>query len=132
MKLKQRHIWLCILCIYFGAVLTVCLIRPESLPEVQPDLWGIPIDKVAHFLMFFPYPIIAYRTFRPTFSSRWIHLLVLAAIFAAGTGIAMGTERLQGMSEYRSFEMEDFYADILGMECSAVITALCIIFRKQL
>ena len=82
--------------------------------------------------MFFPYPIIAYRTFRPAFSSRWAHLLVLAAIFAAGTGIAMGTERLQGMSEYRSFEMEDFYADILGMECSAVITALCIIFRKQL
>ena len=57
--------------------------------------------------------------------------MVLFAVFATGIGLAMGTEQLQGLSEYRSYEIEDFYADILGMECSTFLTALCIIFRKD-
>lgn len=57
--------------------------------------------------------------------------MVLFAVFAIGIGLAMGTEQLQSLSEYRSYEVEDFYADIFGMECSAFLTALYIIFRKD-
>lgn len=131
MKFKRRYIWIIILCLYFAAVMALCLMRPEAIPEINRDLWGIPMDKVAHFLMFFPYPAIAYITFRPYDTRKWLHLMVLFAVFATGIGLAMGTEQLQGLSEYRSYEIEDFYADILGMECSTFLTALCIILRKD-
>lgn len=130
MKLERRHIWYGILCVYFAAVLLLCLIRPESLPEAGLDLWGIPLDKIAHFLMFFPYPVIAYIAFKPESKRKWIHLLILFAVFTAGLFLAIGTEKLQGLSEYRSYEITDFYADVFGMECSAFLTFLYIIFKK--
>ena len=131
MKIRKRYIWAFILCCYFAAVLMICLAKPEDIPTIQISFFGIPTDKIAHFLMFLPYPAIAYAVFRPAEGNRWRHIAVLAAIFAAGLGLAMGTERLQGLSEYRSYEIEDFYADVLGMELSAFITALHIIFLKN-
>lgn len=130
MKLGRRHIWLGILCVYFIAVLFLCLIRPESIPEASIDLWGIPMDKIAHFLIFLPYPFIAYLAFKPRNHKKWLHLLVLLAVFTAGLFLAIGTEKLQGLSEYRSYEITDFYADVFGMECSTFLTAICIILRK--
>lgn len=130
MKLERRHIWFGILCVYFAAVLLLCLLRPESFPEASIYIWGIPLDKIAHFLMFLPYTVIAYIAFKPESERKWIHLLVLLAVFAAGILLAMGTEKLQGLSEYRSYEITDFYADVFGMECSAFLTFLYIIFKK--
>jgi VanZ family protein len=131
MKLWKRYLLAFLLCVYFAAVLCLCLFRPENLPEMNQVFLGIPIDKVAHFLMFLPYPVLAYLTFRPEDGRRRIRLIVLLSVFAMGIALAMGTEKLQGLSEYRSFEIEDFYADVLGMECSAFIMALLIIFRKR-
>ena len=109
----------------------LCLMRPGTIPEMSSELWGIPMDKIAHFLMFFPYPVIAYITFKPDDRRNWPHLLVLLAVFSTGIGLAMGTEKLQGLSEYRSYEVTDFYADVLGMELSTFLVALYIIFRKK-
>lgn len=131
MKLNKRHIWALVLCCYFAVVLILCLGRPERIPALERAILGIPIDKIAHFLMFLPYPIIAYIAFRPSRGKKWRHLLVLTAVFAAGVVLAMGTEQLQGLSEYRSYEVEDFYADILGMKLSSLVTALYIIFKKD-
>ena len=131
MKLKKRYIWAFILCCYFAVVLTLCLVKPQQIPTLDRTILGIPADKVAHFLMFLPYPAIAYIAFRPSEGRKWRHLLVLIAVFATGTALAMGTEQLQGLSQYRSYEITDFYADVLGMECSALLTALYIIFKKD-
>lgn len=131
MKLKKRYIWTIILCCYFAAVLTLCLVRPEHMPTLERSILGIPADKIAHFLMFLPYPVIAYTAFKPSEGGKWRHLMILIAVFAVGIGLAMGTEQLQGLSEYRSYEIEDFYADVFGMECSALLTGLYIIFKKK-
>ena len=131
MKLKKRHIWAVVLCCYFAVILMLCLARPQHMAVLERSLWGIPMDKIAHFLMFLPYSTIAYIAFRPETGKKWRHLLVLLAVLAIGTGLAMGTEQLQGLSEYRSYEIEDFYADVIGMECSALVTALYIIFKKD-
>lgn len=130
MKLNKRYIWAFVLCCYFAVVLILCLARPQSIPSLEKFMWGVPVDKIAHFLMFMPYPVIAYTVFKPSEGKKWRHIVVLAAVFALGIGLAMGTEQLQGMSDYRSYEIEDFYADVLGMEFSAFITALYIVFKK--
>lgn len=131
MKLKKRYIWAVVLCCYFAAVLTLCLVRSQQIAFLERSLWGIQADKIGHFLMFLPYSVIAYIAFRPETGKKWRHILTLLAVLGAGIGLAMGTEQLQGLSEYRSYEIEDFYADVLGMECSALVTALYIIFKKD-
>ena len=117
---------------YIVAVLCLTLLDlSDKTPELPKYFLGIPMDKIAHFLMFLPYPVIAYIAFRPSGERKWAHLLVLTAVFAVGIGMAIGTERLQGLADYRSYEIEDFYADVFGMECSSLITALYIIIKKH-
>jgi VanZ family protein len=81
--------------------------------------------------MFLPFPILAYLTFIPENNKRWVHFIVLLAVFAVGIGLAMGTEQLQSLLPYRSYDIEDFYADIFGMECSTILTAIYITFSKK-
>lgn len=131
MKLKKRHISLMLFCGYIAAVAYICFARPESIPEFKPDLFGIPIDKIVHFTMFLPFPPLAYTAFCPARNEKWLHLIILAVIFFIGTGLALGTEKIQGLSEFRSYEIEDFYADVMGMEVSTVITAILIIFKRR-
>lgn len=131
MKTGRRHIWITALCVYFAAVVYLCLMRPDDMPQVQFDLFGIPIDQVVHFTMFFPFPILAYAAFRPEGMKKIVHMAVLLTILVAGAGIAIGTEKLQGLSEYRSYEITDFYADMLGMMLSSVITALFVMLKKS-
>ncbi len=131
MKQNARYIWAALFCIYIATVAYLCFAKPDNLPTVQPDLWGIPIDKVAHFMMFFPYPIVAYGTFRPFKNGLSSCLIILAVIYVAGIGLATGTEYLQGLSEYRSRDIKDFYADTIGMSCSAVLTLAYILVTKN-
>ncbi len=131
MRPGRKHIWGMILCLYIAAVAYLCFAEPDELPKVHPDLWGIPFDKAVHFLMFFPFPIAAYGTFMPDGNKKWTHILVLAAVCAAGAGLAIGTEHIQGLTEYRSQDINDFYADILGMGTAAIITLIYILTRKN-
>lgn len=130
MKLKDRHIWAVLFCLYIFLVAYLCFMRPDELPQVRPDLWGIPIDKVVHFIMFSPYPILAYAAFRPVGMKKSRHILILIIILATGTGVAIGTEKLQGISEFRSYEITDFYADMAGMAFSTLLTAVYILMNK--
>lgn len=128
---KKRLIGIFVLCCYFAAVLILCMAKPQQIPLLEEVLWGIKADKIVHFLMFMPYPMIAYNAFRPDGGEKWRDLTVLAAVFAAGIGAAMATELLQGISEYRSYETEDFYADVLGMMSCVFVMTLFIILKKR-
>lgn len=130
MKISERHIWIALLCIYIAAIAYLCFMCPDDMPEIRPDLWGIPIDKVMHFIMFFPYPVLAYAAFRPAAGKRMVHLAVLVIILVTGAGVALGTEHIQGLIEYRGYDMKDFYADMIGMSCSALLTSLYILTIK--
>ncbi|MBR2064368.1 MAG: VanZ family protein [Bacteroidales bacterium] len=130
MNQSNRNTRAVIFCLYILLVAYLCFMRPDELPQVRPDLWGIPIDKVVHSIMFFPYPILAYAAFRPIGMKRSRHIMVLLIILATGAGVAMGTEKLQGLSEYRSYEITDFYADMAGMALSTLLTAAYILIKK--
>ncbi len=132
MNITKRHIWIVLFLLYMAAVAYLCFMKPDDIPEISPDLWGIPIDKAAHFLMFFPYTIIAYGAFRPFRDRTLNHILILSAVFAAGVGIAIGTEYLQGISEYRSYDIKDFYADLIGISSSAAMVLVYILLRHKL
>ena len=44
---------------YIVAVLVLCFAKFPSTDDVPTELWGIPMDKIVHFLMFFPLPLLA-------------------------------------------------------------------------
>ena len=59
MTRKQLILARIVFAVYILAVLVLCFGKFESTEDVPMDLWGIPTDKVVHFLMFFPFPLQA-------------------------------------------------------------------------
>lgn len=115
MALSKRHISILALCIYIATICIMCFIRPSSFPDTPMELWGIGVDKFVHFLMFLPFPILAYYSFSK--EAKFVILL-------AGCIFALATECVQGMSEYRSFELGDLAADMLGLISGSTITLI--------
>jgi VanZ family protein len=130
MKFRKRYIWLVILFIYICSVAYLCFMKTDEMPTIDPYLWGIPVDKLVHFAMFFPYPFLAYAAFQPHDKRRYIHFIVLLIVVIVGAGLAVGTEQIQGILEYRSYDIADYMADMIGMGSSAFIIALYVLFRK--
>ena len=131
MKLKIKHIPSIMLCIYIVVVAVLCFMKTDSLPSVELHFLGIPIDKLAHFIMFVPFPVLAYMTFWPTNAGKPGKMGVLIVIMAAGTGLAKATERIQSMLSYRTGDPMDFMADMTGILIGSLIIAAYILLKKE-
>lgn len=107
--------------IYLAVVLFLCFGHFRSLPQAPREFFGLEADKIVHFLMFLPFPVLAYLAFsRPSHKAR--HSLLLAVcILAAGAVFAAGTELIQGLIPYREADNSDFLADFLALCLSAVV-----------
>ena len=105
---------------YICAVGFLCFGHFEDMPDVATTIFGIPTDKVVHFSMFFPFPLLAYATFGRKTKGRWNSILFILAIFLAGCILGIATELGQGLTDYRSCDINDFRADSLGMALSSV------------
>lgn len=128
---RLRHISLALFCIYVIAVILLCVIKAESLPELPKSFLGIPLDKMVHFLMFMPFPVLGYMSFKPyNKGSSWKDFAVLAVLCILGAGFALSTEKIQSLTSYRSYEQADVLADFIGLSTGALMV-LILIFRKQ-
>ena len=97
----------------------------------MPSLWfGLPADKVGHFLMFMPFPILAFLTFETEGMTVGRKFLLLAVLMTVGAGLAMGTEHIQAQLAYRAAETGDFYADAAGLVIGGA-AVLLFILRKD-
>ena len=131
MKLKIRHISFILLCIYIAAVAVLCFMKTDSLPSVELYFLGIPMDKIVHFLMFAPFPILAYMTFWPSKAGKAGKLSILTVIVTVGAGMAKATERIQTMLGYRMGDPADFMSDMAGILAGALVIAAYILFKKE-
>ena len=83
MKCKFSSILFRILLVaYIGAVAYLCFARPDRLPDVQRNFFNIPADKLAHFAMFFPLPIIAFFAYDRKTTGVWISLATVISVCA--------------------------------------------------
>jgi len=110
---------------YVALVLYLCFARFDNMPSVPMDMFGIPLDKVAHFLMFFPYPFLFCTAFYRADGTAGRSFRVLVAGLASGLLLALLTELGQGLTDYRSKDFWDFIADSAALACS-FLTALVI------
>lgn len=115
-----------ILALYIIVLAFLCFGNFSSIQQAPKTILGIPSDKVVHFLMFLPFPILSYLSF-DCFSSRFSKaILAIAVTFLVGAALAASTELGQGLTAYRSADSHDFVADLIGLG----IGTICIIVSK--
>lgn len=110
--------------VFFLYLIAICFLlfaTADNLPSISSTIWGLPTDKVAHFLMFFPFPILAFMSSNRVSKKIWHPLLFALVLFALGGAVAAITESIQGLLGYRSAELSDFKVDVLAMGISAVL-----------
>ena len=117
-KLFARIVFL----LYLAALLYLCFGKFSGLSSVPRSFFGIESDKVVHFLMFLPFPILFYMAFGWRTSRPWHSILLALGILGLGTLIAAGTECIQGLIPYRALDSSDFLADLIALCISSVIT----------
>lgn len=127
--MKRKAIFITVFVIYLAAVIYLCLMKPDNLPQTELYLFGLPIDKVAHFLMFLPFPALAYMMLWEKGRKTWAELLILLSCLAVGVGLAFLTEHLQAMTQYRSSDIKDIYADMTGLGIGCIVVLINIAIK---
>ena len=122
---KRNILTLALLVVYLGMVGWCCFGHFSDLPDIgQDNLFGIPMDKVVHFLMFFPFPILCYLAFSGMTGRPRHTVLAVGLVFLAGCLIAAGTKIGQSFTSYRSGDALDFVADTLALAISSIIVMI--------
>lgn len=126
-KIRSRKTYIALFCIYLAAVAVACFTKPSNLPDLGAgSFMGIPMDKVLHFILFLPFPILASMSLINLQKNKVANLIILLVISLTGIGIAYATEAIQAQIGYRSYDMKDLYADSLGISVGALLTAMII------
>ena len=129
----RRRTWARILFVlYLVAVAWLCFGNFSSTPDVPRSFWGIPTDKLVHFLMFFPYPILSFFAFDPLTKNVRSTLIWTAVTFLTGCAVAGITEIVQAkFLPYRTGDLADFTADRLALAASSAIVCIIDILKQK-
>ena len=121
---KKRNIYILVLIVYLTLVGWLCFGNFSSAPTVTENFLGIPTDKIIHFLMFLPFPLILAGIFKGKTKRPVNSLLIVLAFFLAGCILAAGTEIGQHFTGYRVADSSDFFADGLGLAVGSLLAII--------
>lgn len=107
---------------YLAAVLFLCFGKFDSTPDVPRSLLGIPADKLVHFCLFFPFPILAFLAFDKYTETPRASFLFSGITWVLGMVLAFGTEWGQAhMTTWRSGDPLDLTADALAITLATIL-----------
>lgn len=124
MSKVTRIISIHLLIAYIAFICYLCFATADSFPSIDLNFFGLPMDKVAHFLMFFPVPYLLFFSFFNYRKKFWCIIRNVLLIFVFGCVMAAATEFIQGMLPYRSPELADFRADAISIAIGSVTLVL--------
>ena len=128
---NQKILFRILFLLYLTGVLYLCFGRFDNAPSVEWSLFGIPTDKLVHFCMFFPFPILAFLAFDRYTETVRQTLTFVGVTLAVGLLLAVGTEWGQAhFTDYRSADPWDFVADTSALVVSSILVSIWDI-RKQ-
>ena len=107
--------------LYIIAVGYLCFANFHKMQDIPRLFLGIPTDKIVHFMMFAPFPWLAFLAYDPLTEKPWQALAALVSICAFGCIFAGITEIIQGSLPYRSQDIKDFGVDCLAIGISSVL-----------
>ena len=117
--------------LYLVAVAVLCFGKFDSAQDVPKALWGIPMDKIVHFLMFFPFPILGCLALGGHPGKPGKAVLRTGFAFLAGCAFAAGTEWVQAHLPYRSGDPADFGADALALLLSSTLVLILVLAKHS-
>lgn len=118
--------------IYIALVCAVCFVKLDGSFNIpQYTFFGIPQDKIIHFLMFLPFPPLACFSFYRPAGRSWSLVLFMTIVVLTGVAIAGATEIIQGLTGYRSQDIADFRADCAGIFTGSLATLIYSTVKKK-
>lgn len=118
--------------LYLAAVLVLCFGQFKDAPSIPWTLLGIPSDKLVHFCMFFPFPILAFLAFDKYTETPRSTFLFSGITFLVGVALAFGTEWGQAhLTTYRSGDPLDWLADISALFLSTLIVIIWDLLKQR-
>ncbi|MBO4634800.1 MAG: hypothetical protein J5669_05455 [Bacteroidales bacterium] len=131
MTRRQRILFRILFFLYVAAVLVLCFGHFDNTPSVPMTLLGIPTDKLVHFCMFLPFPVLAFLAFDKYTETVPASLAYIGITFVVGLLLAWGTEWGQAhLTDYRSGDPLDLTADVIALGISSIAVLIWDI-RKQ-
>ena len=129
--MKRTTLFKILTLLYMIAVAIICFAKFSSIPAVPGKFLGLDADKVVHFLMFTPFPVLAYFSFPLDRKSLLLNVIAIILIFLSGAGIAGLTEIIQGRLPYRTMDINDYKADVLGILFTTLVLFLVRLFSRR-
>lgn len=128
---NQKILFRGLFLLYLAGVLFLCFGRFDNAPAVEWSFLGIPSDKLVHFCMFFPFPILAFLAFDQYTDTVPKTLAFVGITLVVGVLLAIGTEWGQAhLTDYRSGDPKDLVADVTALVLSSLLVTWWDI-RKQ-
>ena len=127
LKITSRILFI----LYLAAVVVVCFGHFENLPDIEKKFLGIPMDKVIHFIMFLPFPILMGLSFHKTSTKSLNTIFFTLGTFVLGCILAGATEIGQSFTTYRSCDITDFRADSIALAISTLAVFIVNILRNK-
>ena len=122
MKTSLKRIFQLGFIVYLLAVLYLCFGKFENTPDIPWSFLGIPSDKLVHFCMFFPYPILAFLAFDRFTDTPKSTFLFSGITWVLGLLLAVATEWGQAhLTDYRRGDPWDLLADALAITLSTIL-----------
>ena len=122
---KKKLILRVLFFVYLAAVLYLCFGKFENTPNVPWSILGIPSDKLVHFCMFFPFPILAFLAFDKYTETPKTTFLFSGITWVLGLLLALGTEWGQAhLTTWRSGDPLDLTADVLSITLSTILVII--------
>lgn len=129
MKARTLLLFRILMVLYIAAVAVLCFAHFRNMTEVPTTIFGLEADKVVHFLMFLPFPLLAYLALGKQPKTPWRALWAILALFFTGSLIAAGTEIGQSFLPYRSADPMDFKADTLALAIGSLVAFIVMLWR---
>lgn len=122
---KQRaRLFKFILVLYTACLCYLCFGQFNGIQKAPQFLFGIPTDKIEHFCMFFPFPIIYYLCFKTLARKPGKAILWTLETLAVGAVFAAATELIQRNISYRCGDWSDFLVDVLALAAGCIVTLI--------
>lgn len=118
---KIRLFWQICGVLYLLVIAVLCFCKINVSQDVPSKIWGIESDKIVHFIMFLPFPIISLYAVHKSTGSIWRFLLFVFVMYTLGMMTGMSIEFIQGQIPGRSTDLNDFIADSCGLATGTLI-----------
>ena len=120
-----------VLILYIIAVAYLCFANINNIQNIPRRFLNLETDKVIHFCMFFPFPILGFLAYGRKTGSVRESITIMICICAYGIIFAGLTELVQGMMPYRTEDLKDYKADILAIVIASCTTLVADIIRHH-